>query len=203
MILVKDFQWDPSPNSLDPNLTSICTGMSLINRGPTCQPTGPEGSRANVLMSDNTGHTQKFCVSASMCHYMHYIKQMGWLSWLIGLLGYKKIGFSPEKTITIEPHVWVQVAVLTKYKEIPSIYQRKGKEMSVQLLRTKNKPVFMCYPSNFDSKRVSICRIYANRGGQDARNLSNMDGSEQSLRKGIYSVAPSCFTGKVTGVVVR
>lgn len=24
MILVKDFQWDPSPNSLDPNLTSIC-----------------------------------------------------------------------------------------------------------------------------------------------------------------------------------
>lgn len=97
MILVKDFQWDPSPNSLDPNLTSICTGMSLINRGPTCQPTGPEGSRANVLMSDNTGHTQKFCVSASMCHYMHYIKQMGWLSWLIGLLGYKKNRFQPWK----------------------------------------------------------------------------------------------------------
>lgn len=97
MILVKDFQWDPSPNSLDPNLTSICAGMSLINRGPTCQPTGPEGSRANVLMSDNTGHTQKFCVSASMCHYMHYIKQMGWLSWLIGLLGYKKNRFQPWK----------------------------------------------------------------------------------------------------------
>lgn len=97
MILVKDFQWDPSPNSLDPNLTSICTGMSLINRGPTCQPTGPEGSRANVLMSDNTGHPQKFCVSASMCHYMHYIKQMGWLSWLIGLLGYKKNRFQPWK----------------------------------------------------------------------------------------------------------